>query len=86
MSLLTSEFGNEWKNLYLQHSNAPVLSSPLPCSLETWQADEGYGGGDGQRSDVLQQDPRQTQRSDTHLDQGGHDDSPLDLREKRKEV
>lgn len=70
---------------YLQHSNAPVFSSPLPCGLETREADKGHGGGDGQRSDVLQQDPGQTQRADTHLDQGRHDDSPLDLTEEQRQ-
>lgn len=70
--------------LNLQHSDAPVFSSPLPSRLETRQADEGHGGRDGQRSDVLQQDPGQTQRSDTHLDQGRDDDGPLDLTEWRK--
>lgn len=71
------------RSLYLQHSNAPVFSSPLPCGLETWQADKGHGGGDGQWSDVLQHHAGQTQRSDTHLNQRRHDDSPLDLRHKK---
>lgn len=71
-------------NAHLQHSNAPVFSGPLPCSLETWQADEGHGGSDSQRSDVLEQYPRQTQRSDTHLDKGRNDDGPLDLPAKKK--
>lgn len=72
-----------YESVYLQHSYAPVFSSPLSCSLETRQANKGHSGGDGQRSNVLQQDPRQTECSDTHLDQGRHNDSPLDLTEQR---
>lgn len=72
------------EGLYLQHSNAPVFSSPLSCRLESRQANKGHSGGDGQRSNVLQQDPRQTQRSNKHLDHGWHDDSPLDLTEQKR--
>lgn len=70
-----------YESLYLQHSNAPVFPSPLSCSLETRQADKGNGGGDGQRSDVFQQEPGQTKSSNAHLDHGRHNDSPLDLTE-----
>lgn len=56
--------------LYSQHSYAPVLPSPFSCSLETRQANKGHSGGDGQRSNVLQQNARQTQRSNAHFDQG----------------
>ena len=55
------------ESLHLQHSNAPVFPSPLACGLETRQADEGHSGGDGQGSDVLQQEPGKTQCSNTHF-------------------
>lgn len=62
-----------------------MFSCPLSRRLETRQADERHGGGDGQGSDVLQQEAGQTQRSDAHLDQGRHDDGPLDLTERRQQ-
>lgn len=61
-----------------------MLPSSLSRSLETRQANEGHSGGDGQRSDVLQEHPRKTQHADAHLNQGWHDDGTLDLTEKKK--
>lgn len=57
-----------------------MFARSLPGRLEARQADEGHGGGDGQGPDVLEQESGEPQAPDAHLDQGRHDDGPLDLR------
>lgn len=81
--LLHSE-GNGWMWVHSQHRDAPVFAGPLASRLEARQADQGHGGSDGQRSDVLEQDAGQAQRPDAHLHQGRHDDGPLDLTGQRR--
>ena len=62
-----------------QGCNAPVGAALLPSLDEQRQADEVDGGGDGQWADEAQHQTHQSSQAQDHLEQGRHQDGPLDL-------
>ena len=62
-----------------QGCDAPVGATLLPSLDEQRQADEVDGGGDGQWADEAQHQTDQSSQTQDHLQQGRHQDGPLDL-------